>query len=120
MYIRHDISATDYINMFAARKKIWADVQAMTQPFDALILPTSPTLPPALQTLDTIEAKTAINARCLRNTSLSNYLDQPTITLPCHGVGTAPVGISLIGPRLHDHRLLAIAAGVETILNAAR
>ena len=116
----HDISATDYINMFAARKKIWADVQAMTQPFDALILPTSPTLPPALHTLDTIEAKTAINARCLRNTSLSNYLDQPTITLPCHGVGTAPVGISLIGPRLHDHRLLAIATGVETILNAAR
>ncbi len=116
----HDISTTDYINMFAARKKVWADVQTMTQHFDALVLPTSPALPPTLDTLDSIAAKTAINARCLRNTSLSNYLDQPTITLPCHGAGTAPVGISLMGPRLQDRRLFAIAAGVEKILNAAR
>ena len=116
----HDISTTDYINMFAARKKVWADVQTMTQHFDALVLPTSPALPPTLDTLDSIAAKTAINARCLRNTSLSNYLDQPTITLPCHDAGTAPVGISLMGPRLHDRRLFAIAAGVEKILNAAR
>ena len=116
----HDISTTDYINMFAARKKVWADVQTMTQHFDALVLPTSPALPPTLDTLDSIAAKTAINARCLRNTSLSNYLDQPTITLPCHGAGTAPVGISLMGSRLHDRRLFAIAAGVEKILNAAR
>jgi len=116
----HDISTTDYINMFAARKKVWADVQTMTQHFDALVLPTSPALPPTLDTLDSIAAKTTVNAHCLRNTSLSNYLDQPTITLPCHGAGTAPVGISLMGPRLHDRRLFAIAAGVEKILNAAR
>ena len=125
-YIAHrlaggqDISATDYINMFAAREKVWADVHPMTRHFDALVLPTSPALPPALDTLDSIAAKTTINAHCLRNTSLSNYLDQPTITLPCHGAGTAPVGISLMGPRLHDRRLFAIAAGVEKILNAAR
>jgi len=125
-YIAHrlaggqDISATDYINMFAAREKVWADVHTMTRHFDALVLPTSPALPPALDTLDSIAAKTTINAHCLRNTSLSNYLDQPTITLPCHGAGTAPVGISLMGPRLHDRRLFAIAAGVEKILNAAR
>ena len=124
-YIAHrlaggqDISATDYINMFAARKKVWADVHTMTRHFDALVLPTSPALPPTLDTLDSIAAKTTINAHCLRNTSLSNYLDQPTITLPCHGAGTAPVGISLMGPRLHDRRLFAIAAGVEKILNAA-
>jgi aspartyl-tRNA(Asn)/glutamyl-tRNA(Gln) amidotransferase subunit A len=125
-YIAHrlaggeDISATDYINMLATRKKVWADVHTVTQYFDALILPTSPILPPTLDTLDSIAAKTTINARCLRNTSVSNYLDQPTITLPCHGAGTAPVGVSLIGPRLQDRRLFAIAAGVEKILNAAR
>ena len=125
-YIAHrlaggkNISATDYINMLATRKKIWTDVHTITQYFDALILPTSPTLPPTLDTLDSIAAKTAINASCLRNTSVSNYLDQPTITLPCHSAGTAPVGVSLMGTRLHDRRLFAIAAGVEKILNAAR
>ena len=125
-YIAHrlsggqNISAADYINMLATREKIWADVQVMTQHFDALILPTSPILPPALRTLDTIEAKTATNASCLRNTSLSNYLDRPTITLPCHSLGTAPVGISLMGPRLHDRHLLAIASGVEKVINTTR
>ena len=124
-YIAHrlaggrDISAGDYIDMLATRKQVWADVQAVTRHFDALILPTSPALPPSLATLDSIDAKIAANARCLRNTSLSNYLDRPTITLPCHAPGTAPVGLSLIGSRQHDRRLLAIAAGVETTLAAA-
>jgi len=125
-YIAHrlsggrDISASDYIDMFAARRQVWADVQAATRHLDALILPTSPALPPQLSTLDTIERKTAANAHCLRNTSLSNYLDRPTITLPCHTAGTAPVGVSLIGSRHHDRRLLAVATGVEACLNAMR
>jgi aspartyl-tRNA(Asn)/glutamyl-tRNA(Gln) amidotransferase subunit A len=105
--------------MLATRKQVWADVQAVTRHFDALILPTSPALPPSLATLDSIDAKTAANASCLRNTSLSNYLDRPTITLPCHALGTAPVGLSLIGSRQHDRRLLTIAAGVEATLAAA-
>jgi len=125
-YIAHrlaggsSISASDYIDMFATRQNVWSSIQAETRGFDALLLPTSPAIPPQLATLDSIEAKTAVNARCLRNTSLSNYLDRPTITLPCHDAGTAPVGLSLIGSRHHDKRLLAIAASVEACLTATR
>ena len=115
-----DISASEYIGMINERKKVWADVQAETRKYDAMILPTSPILPPSLAELETIESKTKANARCLRNTSLSNYLDRPTITLPCHSPDTAPVGISLIGPRQDDRRLIAIAVGVETVLNNHR
>lgn len=114
----HNISASVYIDMLAARQKIWATVQAETDAFDALILPTSPIIPPQLSTLNSIAAKTLANAQCLRNTSLSNYLDRPTVTLPCHETGTAPVGLSLIGPQNHDNRLLAIAASVESCLGA--
>ena len=111
-----DILASDYIEMFATRKQIWAAVQAATRGFDALVLPTSPTIPPRLDSLVDIAAKTEINALCLRNTALSNYLDRPTITIPCHANGTAPVGLSLIGSRNHDRRLLAVSAGCEAVI----
>ena len=102
--------------MFDTRKRIWAAVQTAVQGYDALILPTSPTLPPALSSLSDIQAKTTQNAKCLRNTAISNYLDRPTITIPCHAAGTGPVGVSLIGSRQHDRRLLAIAAASEAVI----
>jgi aspartyl-tRNA(Asn)/glutamyl-tRNA(Gln) amidotransferase subunit A len=111
-----DILASDYIEMFATRELVWAAVQAAVRGYDALVLPTSPALPPPLASLVDIEAKTVINARCLRNTAVSNYLDRPTITVPCHPAGSAPVGLSMIGSRQHDRRLLAIAAGCERII----
>jgi aspartyl-tRNA(Asn)/glutamyl-tRNA(Gln) amidotransferase subunit A len=111
-----DILASDYIEMFITRKKIWTSVQAAVRDYDALLLPTSPSIPPTLSSLVDIDAKTAINALCLRNTAVSNYLDRPSITVPCHAAGTAPVGLSLIGSRMHDRRLLAIAAGCEAFI----
>ena len=108
-----DILAADYIAMHRERDATCAAVQAVTRPFDALVLPTSPCVPPKITALDTTEALMKASARVLRNTALSNYLDRPTITIPCHRAGEAPVGLSLMGSRHHDRRLLAIAAGVE-------
>ena len=108
-----DILAADYIAMHRERDATCAAVQAVTRPFDALVLPTSPCVPPKITALDTTEALMKASARVLRNTALSNYLDRPTITIPCHRAEEAPVGLSLMGSRHHDRRLLAIAAGVE-------
>ena len=111
-----DILAADYIAMHREREATCAAVQAVTRPFDALVLPTSPCVPTKITALDTTEALMKASARVLRNTALSNYLDRPTITIPCHRAGEAPVGLSLMGSRHHDRRLLAIAAGVEGIV----
>ena len=111
-----DILAADYIAMHRERDATCAAVQAVTRPFDALVLPTSPCVPPKITALDTTEALMKASARVLRNTALSNYLDRPTITIPCHRAEEAPVGLSLMGSRHHDRRLLAIAAGVEGIV----
>jgi aspartyl-tRNA(Asn)/glutamyl-tRNA(Gln) amidotransferase subunit A len=46
-----DILASEYIEMFATRKRIWAAVQTAVRGYDALILPTSPALPPAYHRL---------------------------------------------------------------------
>ena len=111
-----DILAADYIAMHRERDATCVAVQAVTRPFDALLLPTSPCVPPKIAPLDTTEALMKASARVLRNTALSNYLDRPTITIPCHRAGQAPIGLSLMGSRHHDRRLLAIAAGVEGIV----
>ena len=111
-----EISAADYIAMMRERTATCADVQAVTRPYDALLLPTTPAVPVPLNGLEGVETLMKASARILRNTALSNYLDRPTITMPCHAPGSAPVGLSLMGSRGHDRRLLAIAAGVEPVV----
>ena len=111
-----DISAADFIAMIRERDRTCAAVQAITRHFDALVLPTSPAIPMPIDGLQGIDRLMQASARALRNTALSNYLDRPTITLPCHAPGDAPVGLSLMGSRGHDRRLLAIAAGIEPVV----
>ena len=111
-----EISAADYIAMMRERTATCAAVQAVTRPYDALLLPTTPAVPVPLDGLEGVETLMKASARILRNTALSNYLDRPTITMPCHAPGSAPVGLSLMGSRGHDRRLLAIAAGVEPVV----
>ena len=113
-----DISAADFIAMIREREQTATAVQMVTRPFDALALPTSPAIPMLIDDLQGIDRLMKGSARVLRNTALSNYLDRPTVTLPCHAPGTAPVGLSLMGSRGHDRRLLAIAAGVESVLGS--
>ena len=111
-----DILAADYIAMFEKRDAVCQAIKMQTRGFDALVLPTTPGIAPAIADMPTIEKQLEMNARSLRNTAISNYLDRPTITIPCHPHGTAPVGLSLMGSRHHDRRLLAIADGLEAII----
>jgi aspartyl-tRNA(Asn)/glutamyl-tRNA(Gln) amidotransferase subunit A len=57
------------------------------------------------------------NARILRNNGLINFLDGCAVTLPCHAPGSAPVGLMVCGPALHDRRILSVSAAVERALS---
>ena len=111
-----DILAADYIDMFEKRDAVYHAIKMQTRGFDALVLPTTPGIAPAINDMPSIDRQIEMNARSLRNTAISNYLDRPTISIPCHKSGTAPVGLSLMGSRHHDRRLLAIADGLETTI----
>ena len=111
-----NILASDYIEMFDTRQRVWAAVQSKLHAFDALVLPTAPILPPQLSSITTIESKILQSAKSLRNTSVFNYLDRPSISIPCNESGTGPVGLSLVGSRQHDRQLLTIAAACEAII----
>ena len=48
----------------------------------------------------------------LRNTTVGNFLDRCSISLPCHAAGELPVGFMLMGEAMADKRLLAVAQSV--------
>jgi aspartyl-tRNA(Asn)/glutamyl-tRNA(Gln) amidotransferase subunit A len=109
-------SAADYIDLLAARSRIIAEFDAATRGFDALVLPTTPVVPPRIADLEAEADYGRTNLLVLRNTLPANFLDRCAISLPCHRPGEPPVGLMLMGETMGDARLFAIAAAVEAAL----
>jgi len=80
--------------------------------FDALVHPTCLTEAPLISDLDSIEAKVKANIGLMRATVIANVLDMPSISIPCHNPGSAPVGLSLTGIG-SEEALLEIAVAAE-------
>ncbi len=110
------MSAADYLDVVAARARLVASFDARTRDYDCVVMPTVPIVPPRVAELDDEREYNRVNLLILRNTALGNFLDRCAISLPCHGVGEAPVGLMLMGETLGDARLFSIAAGVEAAL----
>ena len=112
-----DMTADDYITLIQARQAWIAAVDAKTRGYDALLMPTVPIIAPRIKDLDASDdAYFAANRLILRNPTLINFWDGCAVSLPCHSKGTAPVGLMVAGPALHDHHILRTAATLETLL----
>ena len=110
-------SAADYLDAMASRRAIGAEMAEATAPFDALVMPTVPTVPAPIAPLEADDGLyLQTNALMLRNTALGNFLDRCSISLPCHRAGEAPAGLMLVGPAMGDAALFVLAAGVEGVL----
>jgi len=109
--------AADYIELLEARRDFIRRVAAVTAPFDALAMPTTPMTAPRIAELESDDAYRHINAAMLRNPSVANFLDRCSISVPCHRAGDAPVGLMLIGEHGADRKLLAMAAAVEKVVS---
>ncbi|WP_454916832.1 amidase [Xanthobacter sediminis] len=110
-------SAADYLDLVTARNALVEQATVRLAPFDALVLPTAPILPPRIADLATDDAAYGkANLAALRNPTLINMIDGCAISLPLSGPGGAPVGLMLAGAAGQDAALLALAAGVEAAL----
>jgi aspartyl-tRNA(Asn)/glutamyl-tRNA(Gln) amidotransferase subunit A len=105
--------AADYIELLWAREEMIGRVNAVTAPYDALLMPTTPIIAPTLRELADADKARVANAMVLRNPSIANFFDRCAISIPCHKAGDAPVGLMLIGETGADRKLLSIAATVE-------
>lgn len=111
------ITAVDYVRALDRRTDLIRTFRSLTAPFDALILPTVPIIPP---TMDECErSEDGVRAKLIRNPSLFNILDRPAISIPIHRLGDAPVGLMIAGERDGDWRLLGIARAIESLVCAA-
>ncbi len=110
------MTATDYLELVAARQRLIAGFDASTREFDALVMPTVPIVAPRIAELDDEREYNRINLHILRNTALGNFFDRCSISLPCHRDGEPPVGLMLVGETLGDARLFSIAAAIEAAL----
>lgn len=112
------LTAADYLETLAARLRLIEAVAPRTAPFDAVVSPTCALVPPALAEVADEKAYNRINLLLLRNTTVANVLDRCAISLPCEAEGEPPVGLMLMGERMGDARLFAVAAAVEAALAA--
>jgi aspartyl-tRNA(Asn)/glutamyl-tRNA(Gln) amidotransferase subunit A len=92
-------------------RKIWADRAAA---FDAVLLPTSPILPPDANRLLTDDAYYVTeNLLALRNTRIGNLMGVCALTLPTSRPSS---GISLMAGAREEGRLLRLGAAAERAL----
>jgi aspartyl-tRNA(Asn)/glutamyl-tRNA(Gln) amidotransferase subunit A len=110
------MSAADYLDLVAARRRIVAEFDVGTRDFDCVVMPTVPIVAPPIAALDDEREYNRINLHILRNTALGNFLDRCAISIPCHRPGDAPVGLMLMGETMGDARLFRIAAAAEAAL----
>jgi aspartyl-tRNA(Asn)/glutamyl-tRNA(Gln) amidotransferase subunit A len=111
-----DMSAADFIELQSARTQWIAEVESDLAAFDALLMPTTPIIPPPVAELvASDDAYRQANALMLRNPSIINFLDGCALSIPCHEAGSAPVGLMVCGPAMHDRKVLAIGLAIESL-----
>jgi aspartyl-tRNA(Asn)/glutamyl-tRNA(Gln) amidotransferase subunit A len=109
-----NVLAVDYVAAWlrlTALRQVWA---ARIAAFDAVLLPSSPILPPDANRLMTDDAYYVTeNLLALRNTRIGNLLDQTALTLP---TSQPSCGISLMTGPGQEARLLRLGAAAERAL----
>jgi aspartyl-tRNA(Asn)/glutamyl-tRNA(Gln) amidotransferase subunit A len=109
-----EFSAVDYVAGWRRLLVLRQLFTARMELFDAVILPTSPILPPdAARLLADQSYYTRENLFALRNTRLANLMNLAALTLP---TSQPSCGISFMMQAGQDERLLRLGAAAEAAL----
>ncbi len=107
-------SAADYVAAWRSMARLQGAYMVATAGYDAVILPSSPILPPNLDRLARDhDYYVAENLLALRNTRIGNLLGLCSLTLP---TGTSSAGMMLMGHPNAEERLLRTGFAVEAAL----
>lgn len=110
-------SASDYIDLLAARLLLQQTAARRLQDADAWLMPTVAVEAPTVQSLEGADEDFfAINGKVLRNATVINFLDGCATALPTHTNG---IGYSVCGLAGQDARILKISAACEAAMGTA-
>ncbi len=109
-----DFSAAEYVQSWQQLDTLRAGYLARTAGYDAVLLPTGPTLPPETQRLLSDEAYFAErNLLALRNTRIANLMGLCAITLPTE---RHHCGFMMMGKPFGETALLRLAAAAAPLI----
>ncbi len=112
------MTATDYIDLLAARQAFVEAVGTEAGTVDAMVMPTCAIVPPRIADLHDDAVFNRLNLMALRNAALVNLFDGCAISLPMHRRGEPPSGLMIANVAGQDRSLLKIANSVEAALIA--
>jgi aspartyl-tRNA(Asn)/glutamyl-tRNA(Gln) amidotransferase subunit A len=104
--------------MMRERARLVKSMDARLADLDVLVMPTTPIVAPLIGEASTPENFGRQNAMLLRNTSIGNFFDLCSISLPLPREGGLPTGLMLTARNGHDHHLFRIACAVERLFAA--
>ncbi|WP_420862069.1 amidase [Algirhabdus cladophorae] len=109
-----DVLASDFVAHWQTLDQYRAEYLEATAGYDAVILPSSPIMPPNLDRLRTDDDYyVSRNILALRNTRIGNMLGLCSLTLP---TGVPSTGVMLMADPFQEERLLRIGAAAELAL----
>ena len=109
-----DVGAADFVKAWQTLEQLRGQFRDASASFDAVILPTSPILPPNLERLQQDSAYFVTeNLLALRNTRIGNLMGCAALTLP---TGVPSTGISIMVQPGQEGRLLRIGTAAEAAL----
>ncbi|WP_421702070.1 amidase [Aliiroseovarius sp.] len=107
-------SGVEFISAWQRLRMLRAEYHQRTAGFDAVLLPTSPILPPNIERLETdSDYYVTENLLALRNTRVGNLMGSAGLSLP---TGVPSAGLMMLTPPGSDHRLLRLGAAAERAL----
>jgi aspartyl-tRNA(Asn)/glutamyl-tRNA(Gln) amidotransferase subunit A len=109
-------SAADYIELVAARKTFIDAVEKRIARFDAFLIPTTPIVPPRIDSLQSDAEFFRVNGLALRNPAVINLLDGCAISIPDHEEGEPPTGLMLCCQGGQDQQLLRHGAAAASVV----
>ena len=108
------VSAPDYVAAWKQLEGLRVAWHAAVAPFDAVLAPTSPILPPNLEKLNSDpDYYVTENLMALRNTRVGNLMGLSALTVP---TGVPSCGIMLLGRPNGEAALLRLGAAAEAAL----
>ncbi|WP_315838094.1 amidase [Bradyrhizobium prioriisuperbiae] len=107
------VTGAAFIRMMRTRNELIGAMDARLAEIDALMLPTVPTVAPAIAPLESDdELFGRINLQTLRNPMLGNLFQLTGVSLPVR-TDSLPVGLMLLARGGSDAKMLALAKGVQ-------
>jgi len=109
-----DVSAPDYVAAWQKLDGLRREYYAATRAYDAVLMPSSPILPPNMERLGRDhDYYVSENLLALRNTRIGNLMGACALTLP---TGFPSCGLMVTCPPMQERHLLRLGAALENAL----